>query len=336
MKALITGGAGFIGSALATRLVHRGGRVVVLDDLSTGRLVNIEHLMPRDGFTFVKGSVLDGDLVNDLAGRVDAIFHLAAAVGVKTIIDNPLESLLTNVQGTATVLAAANRRGNQVLLTSTSEIYGKNTASALREDDDRILGSSLRCRWSYAEAKAVDESLALAYWRQTGLRTIIARLFNTAGPRQSGRYGMVIPRLVEQALCGAPLSVFGNGTQTRCFCYVGDVVDALIALIEHPDAGGSVVNIGRPEEISIRSLARRIVELSGSTSPIQFVPYEQVYGAGFEDMARRVPDISRARALIGFDPHTELDDILRIVIRERVAALDADASSITPAVPVLG
>ena len=336
MKALITGGAGFIGSALATRLVRRGDRVVVLDDLSTGRLANIEHLIPQKSFRFVKGSVLDDGLVDDLAGRVDTILHLAAAVGVKTIIDNPLESMRTNVQGTATILAAANRHGNQVLLTSTSEIYGKNAAGALREDDDRILGSSLKCRWSYAEAKAIDESLALAYWRQTSLRTIIARLFNTAGPRQSGRYGMVIPRFVEQALCGQPLSVFGDGTQTRCFCYVGDVVDALIALIEHPDAGGNVVNIGRPEEISIRSLASRVVELSGSTSPIRFIPYEQVYGDGFEDMARRVPDISRARALIGFDPRTELDDILRMVIRERVAALDVNASSITPPVPVFG
>jgi nucleoside-diphosphate-sugar epimerase len=335
MKALITGGAGFIGSALATRLMHLGSRVVVLDDLSTGRMVNLEHLMPRDGFMFVEGSVLDGDLVDDLAGRVDAIFHLAAAVGVKTIIDYPLESLRTNVQGTATLLAAAHRHGNRVLVTSTSEIYGKNTADALREDDDRILGSSLKCRWSYAEAKAVDESLALAYWRQTGLRTTIARLFNTAGPRQSGRYGMVIPRFVEQALRGEPLSVFGDGSQTRCFCYVEDVVDALIGLIEHPEAGGTVVNIGRPEEISIRSLARRIIELSGSTSPIQFVPYEQAYGNGFEDMARRVPDISRARALIGFSPRTGLDEILRTVIRERVAALDT-ASPITPAVPVLG
>jgi UDP-glucose 4-epimerase len=298
-------------------------------------MVNLEHLMPRDGFMFVEGSVLDGDLVDDLAGRVDAIFHLAAAVGVKTIIDYPLESLRTNVQGTATLLAAAHRHGNRVLVTSTSEIYGKNTADALREDDDRILGSSLKCRWSYAEAKAVDESLALAYWRQTGLRTTIARLFNTAGPRQSGRYGMVIPRFVEQALRGEPLSVFGDGSQTRCFCYVEDVVDALIGLIEHPEAGGTVVNIGRPEEISIRSLARRIIELSGSTSPIQFVPYEQAYGNGFEDMARRVPDISRARALIGFSPRTGLDEILRTVIRERVAALDT-ASPITPAVPVLG
>ena len=335
MKALITGGAGFIGSTLATRLLQRGSRILVLDDLSTGRLGNINHLVAHDGFTFVEGSVLDRDLVDDLASRVGTIFHLAAAVGVKTIIENPLESLQTNVQGTATVLAAAHRRGNRVLLTSTSEVYGKNPADALREEDDRIFGSSLKSRWSYAEAKAVDESLALAYWRQKGLPAVIARLFNTAGPRQSGRYGMVIPRFVDQAVRGEPLSVFGDGTQTRCFCYVGDVVDALVALVQNSNADGTVVNIGRPEEISIRALAERVVELSGSTSPIRFVPYEQVYGAGFEDMARRVPDISRARKLIGFDPRTGLDDILRMVIRERVAALNADASSMTLAVPVL-
>jgi UDP-glucose 4-epimerase len=328
MKALITGGAGFIGSELATRLLDRRNRVVVLDDLSTGRRTNVEHLMHRENFAFVHGSVLDRTLVDHLAGQVDAVFHLAAAVGVKTIIDNPLESLQTNVQGTATVLAAAHRHDNRVLLTSTSEVYGKNSARALREDDDRTLGSSLKSRWTYAEAKAVDESLARAYWRQQGLRTVIARLFNTVGPGQAGRYGMVIPRFVDQALRGEPLSVFGDGTQTRCFCYVGDVVDALVALLNNPDAAGNPVNLGRPEEVSIRALAERVVELSGSKSEIRFVPYEDVYGDGFEDVARRVPDIARARALIGFDPRTELDDILRMVIRKRAGAITA--------IPVLG
>jgi UDP-glucose 4-epimerase len=273
-------GAGFIGSELATLLTERGSRVVVLDHLSTGRLANIEHLLPRPGFTFVEGSVLDREVVDALTGGVDTIFHLAAAVGVKTIMDDPLESLHTNIDGTATILAAADRHRVPVLITSTSEVYGKNTANALREDDDRILGSSLNSRWSYAEAKAVDESLALAYWRQRGLPTVIVRLFNTVGPRQTGRYGMVIPRFVDQALRGEPLTVFGDGTQTRCFCYVGDAVDALRALANHPDARGSTVNIGRPEEISIRALAERVIELSRSTSAIEYVPYEQAYGDG--------------------------------------------------------
>lgn len=320
MRALITGGAGFIGSALATRLMTEGAGVVVLDDLSTGERRNVDHLMHRVGFRFVHGSVLDSALVDELAGRVDTIFHLAAAVGVKTIIDDPLGSLQTNIHGTATVLAAAHRHGNRVLITSTSEVYGKNNASALREDADRVLGSSLKSRWSYAEAKAVDESLARAYWRQAGLRVVIVRLFNTVGPGQSSRYGMVIPRLVDQALRGEPLTVFGDGSQTRCFCYVGDAVDPLVALVDHPDASGNIVNIGRPEEVTIKALAERIVELSGSASVIRYVPYEQVYGDEFEDMTRRVPDISRARDLIGFEPRTGLDDILRMVIHDRSTA----------------
>jgi UDP-glucose 4-epimerase len=332
MEALITGGAGFIGSELATRLTRRGRRVVVLDDLSTGRLANIEHLLHRPDFTFVEGSVLDREVVAALASRADMIFHLAAAVGVKTIMENPLESLHTNIEGTATLLAAADRHRVPVLITSTSEVYGKNTANALREGDDRIFGSSLKSRWSYAEAKAVDESLALAYWRQRSLPTIIVRLFNTVGPRQTGRYGMVIPRFVDQALRGDPLTVFGDGTQTRCFCYVGEAVDALIALADEPDARGSTVNIGRPEEISIRALAERVIDLSGSASAIQSVPYERAYGDGFEDMSRRVPDISRARALIGFDPQTPLNDVLLMVIRERAAALGS-TSLTSPGVP---
>lgn len=323
MRALITGGAGFIGSHLAERLRRDGHQVVVLDDLSTGRRANIAHLVEQGGLEFVQGSILDSRLVERLVARVDTVFHLAAAVGVKLIVDHPLDSLRTNIHGTEIVLDSAHRHGARLLLASTSEVYGKNTADALAEDDDRIIGSPLRSRWSYAEAKAVDESLAHIYWRQKGLRAVIARLFNTVGPRQTGRYGMVIPRLVDQALSGEPLTVYGDGKQTRCFCYVGDVVAALVALVEHRDAYGSVFNVGRPDEVSIQDLAERIVELSGSTSPIRYVPYEEAYGEGFEDMERRVPDISRIRELIGFDSTVDLDQILHMVIRERAAMLAA-------------
>lgn len=324
MRALITGGgAGFIGSHLAERLLAGGHRIVVLDDLSTGRRANIAHLVKQGGLEFVQGSVLDRALVERLVATVDTVFHLAAAVGVKLVVDAPLDGMRTNIHGTETVLDSAHRHGARLLLTSTSEVYGKNTADALAEDDDRILGSPLLSRWSYAEAKAVDESLTHTYWREKGLRAVIVRLFNTVGPRQSGRYGMVVPRLVDQALRGEPLTVYGDGKQTRCFCYVGDVVEALVALIGDRRAYGGVFNVGRPDEVSIQELAERVVELSGSTSPIRYVSYEEAYGEGFEDMERRVPDISRVRELIGFDPEVGLDDILRMVIDERAAALAA-------------
>jgi UDP-glucose 4-epimerase len=317
VNALVTGGAGFIGRHLAGRLLAGGHRTVLLDDLSTGSAAALASLVGRPGLEFVPGSVLDADLVHRLVGGADVVFHLAAAVGVHLIVDSPLESLRTNIHGTENVLDAAHRHGARVLLASTSEIYGKNTADALREDDDRILGSPLKSRWSYSEAKAIDESMAYAYWRQKGLWTVIARLFNVVGPGQTGRYGMVIPRFVDQALRGEPITVHGDGSQTRCFCHVDEAAEALVRLAEHRGAAGRAVNVGRPEEVSILELARRVIMLSGSTSMIMFVSYENAYGEGFEDMQRRVPDISLARQLIGFDPRLGLEDVLSQVIAER-------------------
>jgi UDP-glucose 4-epimerase len=322
VNALVTGGAGFIGRHLARRLVDGGHRVVLLDDLSTGSGDAVAGLV-GDGADLVTGSVLDADLVDSLVAAAGTVFHLAAAVGVRLVVDAPLQSLRTNIHGTENVLAAARRHGVRVLLASTSEIYGKNTADALAEDDDRILGSPLKSRWSYSEAKAIDEAMAHAYHRQFGVWTVIARLFNVVGPGQTGRYGMVLPRFVDQALAGAPLTVYGDGSQTRCFCYVGDAVTALQALVEQPAARGRAVNIGRPEEVSIVELARRVVAVAGSSSPITFVPYEDVYGDGFEDMQRRVPDISLARRLIGFDPRISLDEVLSRVVADRLAAAEA-------------
>ena len=317
MKALITGGAGFIGSHLADRLVERGDQVVLLDDLSTGRSANIDHLNHRTDTEFVLGSILNTDLVDHLVSRVDAIFHLAAAVGVSLIVEKPLESLITNIRGTETVVEKAHKYGKRILVTSSSEIYGKNTSDSLSEDDDRILGSPLKARWSYSEAKAIDEILAYTYWREKGLETVIVRLFNTVGPRQTGSYGMVVPRFVNQALRNLPITIFGDGLQTRCFCYVGDVVDGLIALSEHADAVGQVFNIGGTEEVSIRDLALRIIELAGSRSDLEFIPYDVAYEEGFEDMVRRVPDTGRAKRMVGFEPSVNLDDIIRLVIDDQ-------------------
>jgi UDP-glucose 4-epimerase len=319
VNALVTGGAGFIGRRLSRRLLDRGARVLVLDDLSTGSGAALAALAADPGLEFVHGSVLDADLVDSLVRRADTVFHLAAAVGVKLIVEAPMQSLRTNIHGTENVLASAARHGARVLIASTSEIYGKNPADGIPEDADRILGSPLTSRWSYSEAKAVDESMTDAYVRTTGLWAVIARLFNTVGPGQTGRYGMVIPRFVERALRDEPLTVHGDGSQTRCFCYVGDAVDALLDLVDCEAARGLAVNVGRPEEVSILQLAQRVVALTGSRSPIELVPYEQVYGDGFEDVPRRVPDISLASALIGFRPRFDLDAILRAVIAERAA-----------------
>ena len=314
MKALITGGAGFIGSHLADRLLARGDQVILLDDLSTGRLSNIEHLNGHSDVEFVLGSILDADLVEQIVSRVDAVFHLAAAVGVNLIVDRPLESLMTNIRGTEVVVESAHKYSKRILVMSTSEIYGKNTSDSLAEDDDRILGSPLKSRWSYSEAKAIDEILAYTYWREKGLEAVIIRLFNTVGPRQTGSYGMVVPRFVGQALRNQPITIFGNGTQTRCFCHVSDVVGGLVALSEHPEAFGNVFNLGGVGEISIRDLASRIVELSGSNSELEFIPYSSAYEEGFEDMERRVPNIDRAKRLVGFDPSIGLDEIIHSVI----------------------
>jgi len=319
MRALITGGAGFIGSHLADRLLDRGDQVVLLDDLSTGRLSNIEHLNGRSDAEFVLGSILNTDLVDKVVSRVDTIFHLAAAVGVNLIVEKPLESLITNIRGTETVVEKAHKYNTRILVMSTSEIYGKNTSDSLSEDDDRILGSPLKSRWSYSEAKAIDEILAYTYWREKGLETVIIRLFNTVGPRQTGSYGMVVPRFVGQALRHQPLTIFGEGTQTRCFCHVSDVVGGLVALSEHPEAFGREFNLGGAEEISIGDLAERIIELAGSDSEVEYIPYDAAYEEGFEDMVRRVPNVDRARRLVGFEPSVGLDDIIRSVIEDQQA-----------------
>jgi len=319
MRVLITGGAGFIGSHLADHLLNRGDKVVLLDDLSTGRLANIDHLIGSSDAEFVLGSILDADLVDDAISGVDAVFHLAAAVGVNLIVEKPLESLMTNIRGTETVIEMAHKYDKRLLVMSTSEIYGKNTSDSLSEEDDRILGSPLKSRWSYSEAKAIDEILAYTYWREKGLETVIIRLFNTVGPRQTGSYGMVIPRFVGQALRNEPITIFGDGNQTRCFCHVGDVVEGLVALSEHPEAFGKVFNLGGGEEISIRELAERVIELAGSKSGLEFIPYDAAYEAGFEDMERRVPNTNKARQLVGFSPAAGLDDIIRSVIDDQQA-----------------
>src|SRR4051794_26560097 len=314
MRALITGGAGFIGSHLADLLLERGHSVIALDNLSTGQHRNIEHLLGRTDFEFVLGSILNADLVDDCVSRSDVVFHLAAAVGVELIVDRPLESLATNIRGSEIVLEKAHKHGAKIIVTSTSEIYGKNTSDRLQEEDDRILGSPLKSRWSYSEAKAIEEILAYTYYRQKGLPAVIVRLFNTVGPRQTGHYGMVIPRFVSQAIRGEAITVYGDGTQTRCFCYVGDVVKALLALVASPEAVGRVFNIGGEGEVSMEQLAHRVVELAESDSKIRYVPYEEAYEEGFEDMQRRVPDTTRARELIGFRPSADLDEIIRMVI----------------------
>jgi UDP-glucose 4-epimerase len=312
-KNVVTGGAGFIGSHLVEHLIAGGDEVVVLDDLSTGSPDNLRGAAGHPALRFVRGSVLDQGTVDTVVRGADRVFHLAAAVGVKLIVDHPLDSLRTNIHGTETVLQAAWRAGARALLVSTSEVYGKNTADRLDEEADRIYGSPLTARWSYAAAKAIDESLAYGYWRERGLRITMVRLFNTVGPRQTGRCGMVVPTLVGQALRGDDLTVYGDGEQTRCFSSVTDVVPALVRLIDHPAAYGKVFNLGGETEISIADLARRIVEVLGSASVVVHVPYAEAYGDGFEDMRRRVPDNSRARELVGFQPLTGLDDIIRQV-----------------------
>ena len=319
MKALITGGAGFIGSHLADCLLARGHQVVLLDDLSTGRLDNIEHLGDNPDAEFVLGSILDADLVDHEVSRADVVYHLAAAVGVQLIVEKPLESLITNIRGTETVVEKAHKHRKRVVITSTSEIYGKNTSDSLSEDDDRILGSPLKSRWSYSEAKAVDEILAYTYWREKGLEAVIVRLFNTVGPRQTGSYGMVVPRFVEQALANEPITIYGDGTQTRCFCAVGDIVDGIVVLSETPDAIGRVFNLGGVEEVSIQGLAETVIAITGSSSRIEFVSYDEAYEEGFEDMQRRVPDTTRARELVGFAPTASLDDIIRMVVEAQGA-----------------
>jgi UDP-glucose 4-epimerase len=330
MHSVVTGGAGFIGSHLVEHLLEQGDSVVVLDNLSTGRLDNLDGVRDDPRLRFVEGDICDRAAVDRVVDGADRVFHLAAAVGVHVIVDHPLESLRTNIHGTEVVLDATLATGASLLLASTSEVYGKNTADRLGEDADRILGSPLKSRWTYAAAKGIDEAFAHAYWQQFGLQVAIVRLFNTVGPRQTGRYGMVVPRLVGQALRGEPLTVHGDGLQTRCFSYVRDVVPALVAIAEHPQARGSAYNLGGSFEVSIGALAARIVELLGSTSEIVLVPYEQAYGPGYEDMRRRVPDNRAAKALVGFDPVTTLDEIILAVADQ--APVGAGVGATAPAV----
>lgn len=322
---LVTGGSGFIGSWLVRRLLHRGDSVIALDNLSTGRFLNIAEVADHPRFRFVHGSVLDELTVDELASEVDVIVHLAAAVGVKLIVNHPLKSLTTNIRGSEIVIDAAHRYRRKILFTSTSEIYGKNT-SVLREDSDRILGSPGVVRWAYSTAKAVDEILANAYHRERALPTIITRLFNTVGPRQSAAYGMVLPTLVQQALRGQPLTVFGNGLQTRCFCHVKDVVAGIVALLDDERAIGNTFNIGGSEEISILGLARKIISMTGSSSDIRFVPYDEAYEVGFEDMERRVPDTGKILTLNGWAPASDLDAIVSETIEYVRQQEDGDIS----------
>ncbi|MDD2751954.1 MAG: GDP-mannose 4,6-dehydratase [Candidatus Omnitrophica bacterium] len=315
MKALITGGAGFIGSHLAEGLLEKGYEVCVLDDLSTGRLDNVKHLQENPKFEMVIGTILNDSLVDRQVEQCDCIFHLAAAVGVELIVKKPLESLTTNIKGSEIVLEMANRYRKKILITSTSEIYGKNTNGPLKEGDDRILGSPLKARWSYSTAKAVDEMLAYVYWKEKGVPSIIVRLFNTVGPRQTGAYGMVVPRFVEQALKNKNITVYGTGKQTRCFIHVKDVTTALIKLIGATNTEGEVFNIGSQEEISIDQLAKEIIRLTKSKSKIMHIPYEKAYEEGFEDMQRRVPDTSKINKLIGFKPTYRLSEIVMDIVR---------------------
>ncbi|WP_082474266.1 NAD-dependent epimerase/dehydratase family protein [Curtobacterium sp. Leaf261] len=322
MQSIVTGGAGFIGSHLVEHLLASGDEVVVLDDFTTGRADNLGRVADDPRLRVVDGSILDRDLVHQVVAGADRVFHLAAAVGVRLIVDHPLQGLRTNIHGTENVLDACVAADARLLLVSTSEIYGKNTADALDEGADRILGSPLTSRWTYAAAKGIDEAFAHAYWQEHGLRVAIVRPFNTVGPRQTGRYGMVVPNLVGQALRGEPLTVFGDGAQSRCFSYVGDVVPAMIALVEHEDAVGQAFNLGGEREISIADLAALVIRVTGSSSAIEYVPYEQAYGAGFEDMRRRVPDNTRARAAVGFDPATGLEEIVESVAADLAARDD--------------
>jgi len=314
VKALITGGAGFIGSHLAERLLHDGHEVAVLDDLSTGSIENINHLKGKPGFSYVIDSVTNESLLAEMIDGSDVVFHLAAAVGVKLIVEQPVHTIETNVHGTEVVLKIANKKKKLVVIASTSEVYGKSTTVPFSEDADLVLGPTSKHRWAYACSKMIDEFLALAYWKERKLPVIIVRLFNTVGPRQTGQYGMVIPSFVRQALAGHPITVFGDGTQSRSFTYVGDVVRALIALIDEPKAVGQVFNIGNGREITIGDLAEKVKKLTDSQSEIVRIPYDQAYEAGFEDMPRRVPDITKISALVGYRPTVELDEILNRVI----------------------
>src|SRR6476469_6663062 len=311
---LITGGAGFIGSHLSDACLQRGDEVFIIDDLSTGSIENIRHLKDHPRFHYTIESVHNQPVTAELVDQCDVIFHLAAAVGVKLIVESPVRTIETNVRGTEVVLAVANKKKKRVLVASTSEVYGLSTNVPFREDGNLVMGATTKGRWSYACSKAIDEFLALAYWREKKLPTIVVRLFNTVGPRQTGQYGMVIPTFVKQALANRPITVYGDGTQSRCFCYVGDVVGALMKLMDHEKSVGQVFNVGSDQEISILDLANKVKQLTHSESEIVLVPYDEAYEEGFEDMPRRIPDISKVRELVGFQPKMSVDGILQTVI----------------------
>ena len=312
MKYLITGGAGFIGSHLAERLIARGDQVVIVDNLATGKIVNIESILPK--ILFHSGDILDRNLIDNLVAEADYVVHLAAALGVFNIVNKPLESLITNLQGTEVVLEACDKYKKPVLVASTSEIYGKNNKVALNEEDDRIIGHPLKSRWSYSEAKAIDESLAYFYFLEKRLPVRIIRLFNTVGPRQVGDYGMVLPRLVRTALDNQPLPIYGTGEQTRCFCHVFDVVIAILLVMDSDKSIGEVFNIGNDQQISIMDLAEKVIEITSSKSEIKKIPYSEAYPEGFEDMQRRVPDISKIKNALGWSPEIGLDQIIRDIV----------------------
>jgi UDP-glucose 4-epimerase len=323
----VTGGSGFIGSHLCDRLVADGHEVLVLDDLSTGRLTNIEHLLESGRVSFIEGSVLDRNLVPELLDRADACVHLASAVGVSLVVKRPVDTLLSNVRGADTVLSAAAALKKRLLFTSTSEIYGKSDGRIVSENSDRILGATSKARWNYSTSKSFGEALALGFHRELGADNVVVRLFNTVGPRQTGAYGMVLPRLVRQALAGEPITVYGDGTQTRCFAHVHDTVEAILRLLDSQAAQGQVFNIGSDGEISIHELAERVIERADSTSEIRFIPYREAYDEGFEELGRRKPDTTALRELTGWGPRRTVDDAIDDVISyERAATSPAEAS----------
>lgn len=321
MKVLITGGAGFIGSHLAERFIQRGDQVTVLDDLSTGSLANIEHLLQQPGFGYRIGSAVDEPLVRDLVGRVDFTVHLAAAVGVRLVVEKSVHTIQTNVRASEVVLEAASRLRKPVLLASTSEVYGKGAKVPFNEEDDLTLGATTRSRWAYACSKALDEWLAFAYYREKGVPVVIVRFFNTVGPRQTGRYGMVLPNFARQALRGDPITVYGSGQQSRCFAHVRDVVEAVVRLLATPSAVGEVFNIGSTEEVTILELAKRVREAAGSNSPIVQVPYDKAYAEGFEDMPRRIPDVRKLERYTGYRPGIPLERIIVDVVADQRSRL---------------
>ena len=314
MKALITGGAGFIGSHLAEELLNNGHQIFLIDDLSTGSIDNIEHLKNHKGFSYTIDTILNAPVLAELIDKCDVVFHMAAAVGVMLIVESPVRTIETNIKGTEAVLMHANKKKKKVIIASTSEVYGKSDQKTFKEDGDLILGPTTKGRWSYACSKAIDEFLALAYWKEKKLPVVITRLFNVVGPRQTGRYGMVIPRLVKQALQNKPITVFGDGKQSRCFTHVKDAVDAIIKLSATEKAIGEVINLGSDEEISIEELAKKIKEAARSKSEIRYIPYSEAYEEGFEDMRRRVPDLAKIKKLIGYKSKYSLDNIIKDVI----------------------